>query len=555
MSGLPPLLVHPRHHRDPHLRLLRLLQHHNVLHPVYAHPVLLRHLSELLILHLLHLLDGQPVHLGHLSLLLLLHEVVLLLHLLHRLAHHLTLRGHDLVQRSLSLGLDLIVSQIFQRIPLLLPRLLAPLAVSFPRTVLKVLLAHLREPELLLHHRSLLQLLARLHLLDRDPVGVRHLLHPLRHLVLGHLLKLLHCHTPRLRLHLEHALLLLLTAALELLHGASVVLSLLRHRGGHRRLGLRLKLLERRGRRALGFVILRRFRGCAGVGQVVQIVVIGNRARSGDPRRPLRRPLDTSGYLRGSAVRMPRPLAVGVRVAAVGGCRARRGGGGGDSSDSRRGPRRRRRRRRDRGNHRRRSRVGRKRVAPAVVVVAGDVPVRVAVAVARVIGGGGRALGDVPGVEDVCAFRVRSGGAVAVFARDAPVGVTVTSSSVSGTVLRPRTRLFGDRTRALQPTRRARVLEPRVRPPRRRSSLSPVNRNLHGVPVYALLVPAPKLDAVVVPPAVEPVEELGAVLRVEVLVPVRVFHFVDGEVGNHRQRHPTREHQAVNRAEALDEVQ
>ena len=323
MSGLPPLLVHPRHHRDPHLRLLRLLQHHHVLHPVHAHPVLLRHLSELLILHLLHLLDGQPVHLGHLSLLLLLHQVVLLLHLLHRLAHHLTLRGHDLVQRSLSLGLDLVVRQIFQRIPLLLPRLLAPLAVSFPRTVLKVLLAHLREPELLLHHRSLLQLLARLHLLDRDPVGVRHLLHPLRHLVLGHLLKLLHRHTPRLRLHLEHALLLLLTAALELLHGASVVLSLLGHRGGHRRLGLRLKLLERRGRRALG---------------------------SSGPI--LRRLLDTSRYLRRSAVRIPRALGVSGR-----GGRRRR------STRRRRRRRRRfrqrgrrRRRRRRRGNRRRRAR-------------------------------------------------------------------------------------------------------------------------------------------------------------------------------------------------------
>mmetsp|Transcript_6642 Transcript_6642/g.30016 ORF Transcript_6642/g.30016 Transcript_6642/m.30016 type:complete len:288 (-) Transcript_6642:2442-3305(-) len=247
VSGMPPLLVHPRHHRDPHLRLLSLLKRHHVLHPFHAHPVLLRHLSHLLILHLVHLLDGQPVHLRHLSLLLLYLGVVLLLHLLQRLAHHLTLRGHDLVQRSLRLGLDLVVAQVLQRVlRLALLRLRLSLGVSSPfaAAVLEVLLAHLRELELLRHHRRLLNLLPGLHFLDGNAVGVRHLFHPLRHLLLGHRLELVNAHAARLRLHLEHALLLLLATRLELLHGAAVVLSLLGHRDGHRALGLRLKFLQ-----------------------------------------------------------------------------------------------------------------------------------------------------------------------------------------------------------------------------------------------------------------------------------------------------------------------
>ena len=118
-----------------------------------------------------------------------------------------------------------------------------------------MLLAHLREPQLLRHHRRLLNLLPGLHFLDGNAVGVRHLLHPLRHLVLSHRLELVNAHAPRLRLHLEHALLLLLAARLELLHGAAVVLSLLGHRDGHRALGLRLKFLQ--GLCFLGFRLRR----------------------------------------------------------------------------------------------------------------------------------------------------------------------------------------------------------------------------------------------------------------------------------------------------------
>ena len=182
-----------------------------------------------------------------------------------------------------------------------------------------------------------------------------------------------------------------------------------------------------------------------------------------------------------------------------------------------------------------------------VVVVARNPAVRVAVAVRCLRDG---ALGEARVAAEDCIFGTRVLlSAVAVLARHAAVRVPVPAG------LSLDAGRLGDPAHALQPLGRAGVLEPRVGPSRRPGCFALVHRDLHGVPVYPFLMPAPKLEAVVVPPAVEPVVVPCAVVAVEVRVPVRVLHLVHGEVRHHRKSHSTGEDQAVDGAQTLYEVQ
>ena len=80
-----------------------------------------------------------------------------------------------------------------------------------------------------------------------------------------------------------------------------------------------------------------------------------------------------------------------------------------------------------------------------------------------------------------------------------------------------------------------------------------VHRHLLRVPVHAFLVPAPKLQAVVRRPAIEPVAKARAILRLEVFVAIGVLHLVHSQVGSDGQVHAPGDHQAVEGAHALHE--
>eukprot|EP00982_Pelagococcus_subviridis_P015854 31434-Pelagococcus_subviridis.AAC.7 len=95
-------------------------------------------------------------------------------------------------------------------------------------------------------------------------------------------------------------------------------------------------------------------------------------------------------------------------------------------------------------------------------------------------------------------------------------------------------------------------MQVRVAPPRRPVHLPGVDRVAHRVPVDLPLRPAPKLEPVDRPPAVEPVKKLSVPALVHVrlrgehvLVPVRVLELVHRHVPHDGEEHPAREREIV----------